>query len=327
VRSAPGGHVLTLVAALLGIGGAPARADAQDGVPAGAATGGATAVAPPARLPVAGSSACPRPEAVTSALGALGADWRELAAGLPDAGPLATIVDLGGSYRVTIAGRSRDYADPRRDCDERARVAAVVVTLMVDALASSARREAPVAVKAPPPPPAPPPPRHAPALEAGLTGALGAAPGGDFGAGVRAAVAFRRGPFALVAAAGASAPHTLALGPVQARLLRFPAALAVRLSGGDRRAELGVELGAAAALSVIENENPATPTRQVRSELGIHAALVARLAPSRSLSPLIGLGADLFPVSYAYAADPLGDVGRAARLWFSAWIGIAYDLR
>jgi hypothetical protein len=163
-------------------------------------------------------------------------------------------------------------------------------------------------------------------LELAADAAAGVAPSGDWSAGGHAGVALTLGPLALVASVGASAPHTLALGPVRARVVRFPAMLGARLAGRFLGSDLGVELGAAGSLTRAENENPATPVVQTRPALGIHAALVARFAARRRLSPLLGLSADLFPVSYAYVVDPLGDVGHAARLWMGAWLGAAFDL-
>jgi hypothetical protein len=315
VRRARGCSIAVLAAALGAALGAPRSA-------AGAPDDGAATA-----LPVSGDSTCPSPEAVTQAFSAMGADWHELAARMGGPGPLATITDIGGGFRVAMIGRSRDYFDPRRDCEERARMAAVVVTLMVDALAPPPEAHE----TRPPPPPPPPPPPAAPArsltLELAAEGALAAAPSGDRSAGIHAGVTLALGPLALVAAAGASVPHTLALGPVRARIVRFPALLGARLGGRVLGADLGVELGAAGTLTQIENENPATPVRQTRPALGIHGALVARFAARRRLSPIAGVSADLFPVSYAFTADPLGDVGHSARVWIGAWLGAAFDVR
>jgi hypothetical protein len=281
--------------------------------------------------PISGDSACPRPEAVTEALGAVGADWRELGARLGAGGPLATIADLGGAFRVTVAGRSRDYYDPRRACDERARTAAVVVTLMVDALAPPPEAAAP---RTPPPPPpqpplapAAPPAERRLALEIAAVGAAGVAPGGDSMTGLRAGAAAGRGPLALVVSVGAALPHTLNLGLVQARVLRFPAAVAARLGRRAGGVELAGELGAAGALVSVQNEAPATPVRQTRPQLGAHAALLVRWAAGRRVSPVVALSADVFPAAYDFVADPVGSVGRTARVWLGGWFGLSFDLR
>ncbi|MCL2450452.1 MAG: hypothetical protein FWD17_16010, partial [Polyangiaceae bacterium] len=113
---------------------------------------------PPGPWLVGGTGACPVPTDV----------GRVLATLLPTEGdrsrtnassPLATVTDLGDDYRVDVAGRSKAYFDPTRNCEQRARIAAAFIALVV------APEEAPpdASASSSPPPQAPPEASPAPA--------------------------------------------------------------------------------------------------------------------------------------------------------------------
>jgi len=120
----------------------------------------APAGADPASFSIEGT--CPDQAAVAAAIGALVP--RGVAA-LPEAAQVR-LIDLGETYRVEArsdsAARTRTFRDPTRDCDQRARFAAVfiVLTLLPPELALGVEPEPPP--KPPtalgPPPPQPPPP-------------------------------------------------------------------------------------------------------------------------------------------------------------------------
>lgn len=131
------------------------------------------------------NSDCPHAEATWRALQSLlGPQRMQLALGRSTP-PWASVVDYGESYEVQFAGKGRLYSDPARNCEKRAQVAAVFVSLRLDAVADAdgpnreappkrrakpvrSRRKAPPPRESPPPEPEepaeppPPPPRPVP---------------------------------------------------------------------------------------------------------------------------------------------------------------------
>ena len=108
-------------------------------------------------LPPAISGTCPDPGAVENALATL----LSLAAPAPS-GPRPTVSDLGDHYSVAVGDRAKTYADPGRDCAERARVVATFIALVLDPEAQPATSGRPAPAPANPPPTAailPPPTR------------------------------------------------------------------------------------------------------------------------------------------------------------------------
>ena len=70
---------------------------------------------------------CPSVEAVAVALGsAVGSDTK------PGAGGVPKVTNLGDRFSVSAFGQAREYPDPGRDCDERARAAAVFIALALN---------------------------------------------------------------------------------------------------------------------------------------------------------------------------------------------------
>ena len=86
------------------------------------------AAAPPFRFAVEASGLCPSSQAVTAAL--VPALRREPPR-VPGAGG-PRVLDLGDRFEVAAFGQSRQYIDAARDCAERARVAAVFITLALN---------------------------------------------------------------------------------------------------------------------------------------------------------------------------------------------------
>ena len=84
----------------------------------------APVAAPP---PVVVTGECPSAGAVTAALGsALGGEAGPRAADVP------RVADHGDRFTVSALGQTREYADLARDCDERARAAAVFIALALN---------------------------------------------------------------------------------------------------------------------------------------------------------------------------------------------------
>ncbi|MDB4965805.1 MAG: hypothetical protein JWN44_1494 [Myxococcales bacterium] len=95
----------------------------------------------PARLVVAGASACPTAAAVARAMERLHPRLRiEVGEG---AGERIEIADDGVGYVVRAAGRERMLSDDARRCSERATAAAVAATLLLDPPVAPPRDEPP----------------------------------------------------------------------------------------------------------------------------------------------------------------------------------------
>lgn len=208
-----------------------------------------------------GTSACPDPGAVWSALSILigperlESRLRTLAA----QGPPIAVADLGAAYRIRAGNQLRQYDDDARDCAERAKVAALFVALAVDSVEHAAQAKASAPAPEPSLPvtvpvvgarePVPPSPKQRLlVLEVGVGGHLGvnlwaAAPGGL----VR--VSGGRGRLALVVGIRGSAPVDATIEGVRVRQWRAAADLAVRARWlPDEPVTPFIELGAVGAL-------------------------------------------------------------------------------
>ncbi|HXX66175.1 MAG TPA: hypothetical protein VEK07_03285 [Polyangiaceae bacterium] len=71
------------------------------------------------------SGTCPDAKMVRTLLSTLVVPRRSAAANAP----IGTVADLGAEFRVAVGSRSKSYADPARDCAQRARVAAAFIAI------------------------------------------------------------------------------------------------------------------------------------------------------------------------------------------------------
>ena len=320
------------VAALLACAGLglPARAAAADD--------GAAAL-----ISVDGS--CPDEPAIDGAITAL--IPRGVAA-LPETARVA-VVDLGETYRVAVkaegTARARLFRDPGRDCEQRARFAAVfiVLTLLPPELAI---RPPPPAPPPPPPPspelrPAPPVPAPVPVVAPGpaprrwrleVTALLDGAPpaaastamlatGGE----VRAARTL--GPVALALGIGVEPRTSFSVGGLDGRATRLPMDLSLRLPRALGGVELAGEVGLAVAPVHAEGLGTAQPASGTRLDVGARAGLALRFArPGARLAPFLGLHVVLFPWPYELTVKPAGGLGTTPVLWLGARAGLSIAL-
>jgi len=248
--------------------------------------------------------------------------------------------DLGESYRVTLMSadrkeRTRLYRDASRDCDQRARFVAVfiVLTLMPPELLA----ELPVKAPPPPPPPAPVPtvvavaapparpPTRAFRLEA--SAAMDFAPAiADAPSIASPGVEFRlsagRRTLGVTAGVGVQPSSSFSVAGLDAHQLRVPFDVGARARLGAGPVELGVELGAAAAVFHASGVNPATPAGGTRLDVGARAAVALRFArPTTRIAPVIGVHALYFPKPYEIETVPGGVLGHMPSLWLGATAG------
>jgi len=282
------------------------------------------------------SGSCPDAETIWAAMatlvprGALGA--------LPRAGTI-DIADLGETYRVRLlteggVERVRVYRDRARDCEQRARFAAVfvVLTLMPPELLidSPVARQPPPELIAPPAPPviqvAEPPPRLL-RLELAALGdtapAVMSAPGVS-SPGVELRLAIGRGALAGVLGIGLEAPSEFTLGTLRAREQRVPVDAGVRLRRLGRWLEIGGELGLTAVRFHAEGLSPVIARQASGLDIGARAGVTVRLgARAARLAPIAGLHGAYFPRPYELAMQPAGVVGKTPSFRVGATLGIA----
>lgn len=295
----------------------------------------AEGAAPVAAISVDGT--CPDERAVDLAITAL--IPRGVAA-LPESAAIS-LEDLGETYRVDVkadgVARARLFRDAARDCEQRARFAAVfiVLTLLPPELALSV--QAPPLPPAPPPPPpvvvtppVPPPPPRRLRLEAGVLaeGAPAVAASASMLAlGGELRAAYRLGPVAATLGIGFEPRISFSLGGLDGRELRVPVDVGLRIQRMAGAVELGGELSVVAAPFHAEGLDTAMPSSGTRLDVGARAGGLVRFAgPRTRLAPFLGLHAVLFPWPYEIGTTPAGGLGTTAVLWLGATAGISASL-
>ncbi len=315
-------------------------AGSAPGLPALAAPGDAErpgAERPRSAPEISSTGSCPSADAIWTAMSSL------VPSGALEALPRAAAVDVadaGDTYRVRLTvgntQRVRVYRDVARDCEQRARFAAVfvVLTLMPPELLI----ETPKLPEAepvpeplePPEPPSPavpePPPRRlrfelaalgdtAPAVLSApeMTGA-----GGE----LRAAIGGGRlaGSFAI----GLQPRTDFAVGAVRAREQRIPIDAGIRWRQVQRWVEIDGEASLVAAIFRAQGLSPVAPREATRIDIGMRGGIVLRVgARDARIAPIAGVHATYFPRPYDLAIMPAGVVGRTPTLRLGATAGIA----
>ncbi len=308
-----------MVAAWAGRGG---RARAEPTAPGGAV------------ISIEGS--CPDGRAIERAITAL---IPRGPAALPESAR-ATVEDTGEAYRVEVqssaATRARLFRDAARDCEQRARFAAVfiVLTLLPPELA------VPAPPKPPPPPSPPPPPRPPPAaapppaprpprwlleiaaLSEWAPAAFAAPPALALGG--ELAAAYRVGPIAAALSVAVEPRIDFSIGGLEVRELRVPIGAGARLQRAAHGVEVAGELAIVAAPFHAEGRNSAMPASGTRLDLGARAGGQIRFGGAqRRLAPFVGVQVSVFPWPYEISATPAGGLGTTPALWFGATLGVS----
>lgn len=284
------------------------------------------AAAPPAPVVVTGE--CPSAEAVTAALGsALGSEARPRAADVP------RVADHGDRFAVSALGQTREYVDPARDCDERARAAAVFIALALNppvapaAPAPNPAATAPVAVAAPSAAAARESERWFDlAAAARLDGGTAPETSAAFGFEARASVGLRRW-LGVAAGAGVLAPTERQLSSsLTIRQQRFPlsVALAARYAMSPRFVVAGAA-GAALVPLTVRGEALDGASQATRLDVGVRLAVELRFRATQRLAPFVDLHAEIFPRAYQLDVEPLGTVASTGRFWVGAAVGLALE--
>jgi len=287
------------------------------------------AVASP--VPVAVTGACPSAEAVTAALGsALGNEATTGVAEVP------RVSDQGDRFSVAVRRQTRQFVDPTRDCDERARAAAVFIALALNppvvppAPAPTVRDGAApqVVVPAPAAPaPASTSERWIDVAAAGrLDGGTATASGAAIGFEARAAVGWRW--LGVAATAGVLAPTESQFSSVTVRQQRFPLSVAVTAQHGiGPRLAVAGAFGAALVPLTLRGEGLDGGSQSTRLDAGVRLAVELRIRATPRLAPFVDLHAEIFPRAYQLDVDPFGTVGSTGRLWVGVSAGLLFAVQ
>ena len=289
-----------------------------------------------------GNSDCPEPTAVEREVRRLIPSDRQ---SVLDAGVRIELQDLGESYRVTVskdrATVKKSYADAARDCDGRARFAAVfaVLTIMPPELEPSDNTPEP---EPPPPPPAPTPiaiepvamapaPPLPPLARVDLAGlfvaapALGQAPKLD-GFGGELGVGLGRGAFAGKLSLGYVARSRYELEGVVGDVATLPASAGVQLRSELGPLTLAGELGLLALLERARSTNLARSTGATSLDLGARAGLSLAWPWGRRFAPFVGVFTWLLPAPRELSAAPQGVIGNLPYWWVGGAAGVSLGL-
>ena len=231
------------------------------------------------------------------------------------------VTDLGQHYRVSLAGEVRAYEDFARDCEERARVAAVfaAITLEPPEVAERAKSPAPLPAR-----------RRQLELRLGGLAELGVERSDrTFIAGGELRGAWVGQILGMEIGAGAESPATLAWGDYRAQITRFPLDVGVRAVLRRTRAVASLSAGLAVTVFNLHGEGAALPVHDdgTRVDLGLRSAVSVLLLPAARFSPFLGLHVSVSPKPYAVVVDPVGQVGSTPQVWVGATLGIAVAAR
>jgi hypothetical protein len=288
--------------------------------------------APPASLRIVGDEkGCPTPGQVSGLLGPLLPASKIGAASGPSGMDDITIYDDGASFRVVAAGQERSFADPVRECLERARHAAVFVALALDPPAITPSRPAPPAPERPEPV-EPLPARRGPPLDLQVGAMLQEAPGSATRATARAfgaAATLRWGRQAYVAGGVGFLAGSFHFQSADAKVMRFPIDLAFGLNIRSAPYDFAAELGPALTLFGVTGENLAGSSREWRLDVGGRAAATARAWIGDRIGLFVSAHAEAFVRPYKLLVVPLdgrSEVGSTPWLWWGGSVGLVSRL-
>jgi len=292
-----------------------------------------------------GNSACPEPEAVEREVRRLIPNERQK---VLESGVRIELQDLGESYRVTVSKDhstvKKSYADAARDCDGRARFAAVfaVLTIMPPELEANEPESEPEPAKPAPEQPPPPPivsmplplqPARAlpPLARVELAGLFVAAPaiqsapanasfGGQLG------VAIGRGAFESTLSVGYVTRAHFTLAGVHGDVATLPASVGVRLSTDFGAFAFGADVGFLALLEQVRARNLVRSNRDNTLDFGARAAFILALPVGPRFAPFLGAFTWIVPAPHELRALPQGVIGNLPDWWLGGTAGVSLGL-
>jgi hypothetical protein len=273
---------------------------------------------------------------------------------------VAEIEDLGESYRVSVAGASREVRDPARRCLERAQVAAVFFALNLpqsvprrgrgsereptsegetaskrepaERVPTSAETSAQTPRRDAEPKSAPetPPPRPARALElrpfASAEGAWGA---GATSTGAGLGLSLRVGSLALTvvgAATTSSTPYRPSDAPPRFQMRRWPFAALVGWETTLSTLRLGAEMGGALDVLAFDGKVVPNPDRALRLNPGLRVNGVLRVQATRNWAAELLPVVSWYPRPYRVRVAPSQLLAESPVVWLGVVLGINYEI-
>ncbi len=270
------------------------------------------------------TSACPRADAVWSALRPVvssdNAPQDGLAAPLLSA-PTIEIVDLGSAFRVGVNGRQREYRDDSRDCERRARVAAIFVGIALGLPQPSNQPATEVGrgVATPRPPAATKQIEVSVATETGLASGYHVT---LLGAALR--LALGAGRLKGVAGLAVLAPAEVTISAVSVRQAHVPVDVGLRMDMHKGSLELSIDAGLCAGLLWVRAVAVPGPETATIFEWGGKTSVLLRYRASGHFAPFVGGAAQVVAVPFDLYVLPGGVIGRSPRLWLGATAGVAF---
>jgi hypothetical protein len=296
--------------------------------------------APPAAF-VFGAVECPDPKTVQQAvLNLIPPERHSLLA----RGVRVELEDLGDSYRVTVwnegASVKKSYSDPARECDGRARFAAVftVLTLMPPELGAEPVVEPePVAQKPPPAREAeltvpradstarPPFVRLEPSALFAYAPAILEAPSmHSFGGELR--LVLGRGAFSGTLSVGYLPRARFELNDVQGELSRVPSSLGARFLSDFGAWSLSADFGLLLVAERVRANNLLTVTTQTAANFGLRAGVQLARPFGPHFAPFVGAFVWFSPAPSEISVLPQGVIGNLPYFWLGGAAGVSFGL-
>lgn len=292
----------------------------------------------PHQLSIAAAGECPSAADVSQELQQLMPDATlSLSPDVVDSDVIVS--DRGAGFTVKVRGQRKRFKDAKRDCMERARHVAVFAVLVIDPLhvPSSAVNDAEEEpepekpVETPPPPPPPPVRRSPPASGAHFDLALGpiaqVALRSDVSSSTQAGglgLRLRYGEsIGITFGVAGMLPTSLHFAEADARATWAPLDLGLSLAQRVSSWELGLDVGLAAAVLLVEGQGQGLDVTQQASRLetGGRVGAQVRYWASTHAGLWGGMFVTYFPQPYSLQVDNVGTVGKTPSAWIGGGLG------
>jgi len=299
---------------------------------------------PPAPF-VFGNAGCPDPKTVQQAVLGLIPPERHA---LLEHGVRVELEDLGESYRVTVwregALVKKGYADPARDCDGRARFAAVftVLTLMPPELGAEPPAQPEPKPETVPAPAAKPPkveaeeePTHTPplppfvqlelsALYAHAPPILEAPSLQSFGGELR--LGLGRGELSGTLSVAYTPRAQFDLDGVQGDVTRLPFSVGARLRTDFDSWSLAADLGLLLVAQRVRATNLLLEHSRGSAEVGVRVGVQIARKVGSHFAPFVGAFVWFTPTPSDLSALPQGVIGNLPYVWLGGAAGVSFGL-
>jgi hypothetical protein len=298
----------------------------------------------PQQLSIATAGTCPSAEEVTEELRLLMPDAQlDLSPDVVDSDVIVS--DRGAGFTVKVRGQRRRFRDLKRDCTERARHVAVFTVLVVDPLhvpsqAVNDAEEEPEPPGKPAQPDVPPPPPLRPTKppEGGARLDLSLGPLAQVALKPNAESATQAGGLGLRLRYGQRVGITLGVAGLlptslhfvlaDARAFWMPMDLGLSLSRRVSNWEVEMDVGATAALLLVEGQGQGLDTTQQASRLEVGGRLGAQVRywASEHAGICGGMFGSWFPKPYTLEVAGVGVVGQTPNAWIGGSLGAVIRL-